>query len=91
MAVIPKDTLQARIAVASFSAGVLIAAVCIFFIDPIGEIHSTAISIVSEFLILAGTLLGVKTAFDHKLMTFRGEVMDEIDRRHDELKNKDNE
>ena len=78
---LPKDTLQARIAVASFSTGCLIAGICIFFIEPIGEIHSTAISIVSEFLVLAGALLGVKTAFDHKLQKFEAEMTDRIDRR----------
>ena len=38
--------LQGIIAVASFSSGVIIAAVCLFFIPPLGEIASSAISIV---------------------------------------------
>ena len=51
--------LQGIIAVASFSSGVLIAAVCLFFIPPLGEIASSAVSIVSELLVLCGAILGV--------------------------------
>ena len=79
-------TLQGKVAVASFVSGVLIASICIFFIQPIGEIHSTAISIVSEFLVLAGALLGVKTAFDHKLMRFESEINEKVKRIKEEKK-----
>lgn len=68
--------IQTRLAIASFSAGVLIACVCIFFIDPIGEIANSAISIVSEFLVLCGALLGIKTSFDIKLKRFQNELDD---------------
>ena len=44
--------LQGIIAVASFSSGVTIAAMCLFFIEPLGEIANSAISIVSELLVL---------------------------------------
>lgn len=66
--------IQTRLAVASFTTGVLIACVCIFFIDPIGEIANSAISIVSEFLVLCGALLGIKTSFDIKLKRFQNEI-----------------
>ena len=66
--------IQTRLAIASFSTGVLIACVCIFFIDPIGEIANSAISIVSEFLVLCGALLGIKTTFDIKLKRFQNEI-----------------
>lgn len=66
--------IQARLAIASFTCGVLIAVVCIFFIDPVGEIASSAISIVSEFLVLCGALLGIKTSFDIKLKRFQNEI-----------------
>ncbi len=66
--------IQTRLAVASFTTGVLIAVVCIFFIDPIGEIANSAISIVSEFLVLCGALLGIKTSFDIKLKRFQNEI-----------------
>ena len=49
--------LQGIIAVASFSSGVIIASVCLFFIPPLGEIASSAISIVSELLVLCGANL----------------------------------
>ena len=39
--------LQGIIAIASFSAGVLIACVCLFFIEPLGQIDTSAVSIVS--------------------------------------------
>ena len=68
--------IQTRLAIASFSAGVLIACVCIFFIPPIGEIANSAISIVSEFLVLCGALLGIKTSFDIKLNRFQNELDD---------------
>ena len=68
--------IQTPLAIASFSAGVLIACVCIFFIPPIGEIANSAISIVSEFLVLCGALLGIKTSFDIKLKRFQNELDD---------------
>lgn len=74
---LPADNLtriQSHLAVASFTCGVAIAAVCIFFIPPIGEIASSAISIVSELLVLTGALLGIKTSFDIKLKRFEGEI-----------------
>ena len=49
--------LQGSIAIASFSTGVLIACVCLFFVPPYGEISNSAISIVSEMLVLAGAIL----------------------------------
>jgi len=66
--------IQSRLAIASFSCGVIIAAVCLFVIPPLGEIASSAISIVSELLVLAGALLGIKTSFDIKLRRFEGEI-----------------
>ena len=45
--------LQGIIAIASFTTGVLIAAVCLFWIPPLGEIANSAISIVSELLVSA--------------------------------------
>ena len=62
--------LQGSIAIASFSAGVLIACVCLFFVPPYGEISNSAISIVSEMLVLAGAILGVKTSYDVKFRKF---------------------
>ncbi|MBE6253557.1 MAG: hypothetical protein E7109_08605 [Bacteroidales bacterium] len=66
--------LQGIIAIASFSAGVLIAAICLFFIPPLGEIASSAISIVSELLVLCGAILGVKASYDVKFRKFQAEL-----------------
>ena len=66
--------LQGIIAVASFSSGVVIAAVCLFFIPPLGEIASSAISIVSELLVLCGAILGVKASYDTKFRKFQAEL-----------------
>lgn len=68
--------IQARLAVASFTCGVLIACVCLFIIPPKGEIASSAISIVSELLVLCGALLGIKTSFDVKMRHFENEIED---------------
>lgn len=73
-----KSSLQAKMAVASFVSGVGIACVCLFFIEPIGEIATSAISIVSELLVLAGALLGVKASFDHKQQVFAAEMAERI-------------
>lgn len=76
---LPSDELtkiQSRLAIASFSCGVAIAAICLFFIPPIGEIASSAISIVSELLVLCGALLGIKTSYDIKLRRFQSEIDD---------------
>ena len=66
--------LQGIIAVASFSSGVIIAAVCLFFIKPLGEIASSAVSIVSELLVLCGAILGVKASYDVKFRKFQAEL-----------------
>lgn len=66
--------LQGIIAVASFTSGVLIASVCLFFIPPLGEIASSAISIVSELLVLCGAILGVKASYDTKFRKFQAEL-----------------
>ena len=71
--------LQGIIAVASFSSGVIIASVCLFFIPPLGEIASSAISIVSELLVLCGAILGVKASYDVKLRKFQAELDQIID------------
>lgn len=66
--------LQGIIAIASFSTGVLIASVCLFWIPPLGEIASSAISIVSELLVLCGAILGVKASYDVKFRRFEAEL-----------------
>lgn len=73
-----KIQVQTGIAVASFSAGVVIASVCLFAVEPLGEISNTAISVVSELLVLCGALLGVKSAFDHKLNRFEAEIENKL-------------
>lgn len=78
--------LQGIIAVASFSSGVLIASVCLFFIPPLGEIANSAISIVSELLVLCGAILGVKASYDVKFRKFEAELRDVIE---NERKTKD--
>ena len=65
---------QAVMAACSFMVGTIIACVCLFVIEPRGEITNSAITLVSEFLILAGALLGVKVVFDVKLQQFRNEI-----------------
>lgn len=72
--------LQGIIAVASFRSGVIIASVCLFFIPPLGEIASSAISIVSELLVLCGAILGVKASYDVKFRKFEAELQDVIEK-----------
>lgn len=71
--------LQGIIAIASFSSGVIIAAVCLFLVPPLGEIANFAISIVSELLVLCGAILGVKASYDVKFRKFEAELKDVID------------
>ncbi len=72
--------LQGAIAIASFSTGVVIAAVCLFFIEPKGEITNSAISIVSELLVLCGAILGVKASYDTKFRKFENELQHKADK-----------
>ena len=72
--------LQGGIAIASFSAGVAIAAVCLFFVPPPGEITNSAISIVSELLVLCGAILGVKASFDAKLNKMEAELHQKLNK-----------
>ena len=72
--------LQGIIAVASFTSGVSIAIVCLFFIPPLGEIASSAVSIVSELLVLCGAILGVKASYDVKFRRFEAEINQMIEK-----------
>ena len=71
--------LQGIIAIASFSSGVIIAAVCLFLVPPLGEIANSAISIVSELLVLCGAILGVKASYDVKFRKFEAELQDVLE------------
>ena len=75
--------LQGGMAIASFAAGVGIASVCIFLIDPKGEISNSAISIVSELLVLAGAILGVKTSYDAKFIKIESDLQRKVDKESD--------
>lgn len=77
--------LQGAIAIASFASGVSIAAVCLFFIKPYGEISSSAITIVSVLLMMAGGLLGLKTSYDMKLQKLETDLQKMADKTHTEL------
>lgn len=77
--------LQGAIAIASFASGVVIAAVCLFFIPPFGEISNSAIMIVSVLLMMAGGLLGLKTNFDLKLLKIETDVQRVVEQTHTEL------
>lgn len=70
--------LQGAMSIASFSAGTVICLVCLFFIQPYGEISNTAMMAVSEFLVLCGGLLGAKASFDMRMQRFEARVMREI-------------
>jgi hypothetical protein len=72
--------LQGAIAIASFSSGVIIALVCLFFIPPLGEIASSAVSIVSELLVLCGAILGVKASYDVRFRRFEAELRHKADK-----------
>lgn len=76
-----KAKIQVGLAIASFTCGVIIGCICLFFIEPIGEIHTSAISIVSELLILCGAMLGIKTSFDVQMRKFEGEIQRRIEER----------
>lgn len=70
--------IQTVMAIISFTVGTLIACACLFLIEPLGAIEMSAISVTSEFLILAGSLLGISASFDAKMQRFRAEVEKEI-------------
>lgn len=77
--------LQGGIAIASFTTGVAIACICLFCIEPKGEISNSAISIVSELLVLAGAILGVKTSYDVKFRKFEAELLSKADKEDNTL------
>jgi len=72
--------LQGGLAIASFEAGVLIACACLFLVPPPGEISNSAISIVSELLVLAGAILGVKTSYDAKFVKIESDLEKKADK-----------
>ena len=72
--------LQGGPAIASFVSEVVIAMVCLFWIEPLEEITYSAISIVSELLVLCGAILGVKASYDIKFRKFEAELLKKADR-----------
>ena len=70
--------LQGRLAVLAMMAGILIACACLFIIPPPGEISTSAITIVSELLIVSGALLGIKVSFDVKLQQFMTKLQEDM-------------
>jgi len=72
--------LHGAMAIASFAAGVVIACLCLFLVPPPGEISNSAISIVSELLVLAGAILGVKTSYDAKFIRIESEIQKKADK-----------
>lgn len=72
--------LQAWLAIASFASGVTIACICLFAIPPLGEISNSAISFVTELLILCGAILGVKVNYDLKFQNFRNEILSKVEK-----------
>lgn len=74
-----KTRVQVNLAIASFSCGVAIGCICLFFIEPIGEIHTSAVGIVSELLVLCGAMLGIKTSFDAKMRKFENDINQKIE------------
>lgn len=74
---------QCVMVIASFTAGVLIACICLFAVPPPGEISNSAISIVS-----AGTCRchpGGKTSYDIKFRKFEAELQNKADKEIDKL------
>ena len=65
------ETIKQILSLSSFTVGSIIACICLFLIEPLGEISTTAISIVSEFLIMASGLIGADLYFDTKLKKFK--------------------
>lgn len=57
-----------------------IACACLFLVPPPGEISNSAISIVSEMLVLTGAILGVKTSYDIKFHKFEAELRNKADK-----------
>lgn len=77
--------LQGGMAIASFTVGVVIACVCLFLVPPPGEISNSAISIVSELLVLAGAILGVKTSYDAKFVKIESDLRRKADKPDEQL------
>lgn len=72
--------LQGAMAIACFVAGVLVATICLFFIEPLGSITYSATGIVSELLLLCGALLGVKASIDTRFREIRQELAHKADK-----------
>lgn len=66
--------LQGGIAIASFCIGAIISIGCLFFIKPFGEIASSAIITVGNFLVLCGGILGVKASTDVRLSKMEASI-----------------
>ena len=67
--------LQGGLAIASFVSGVAIAMVCLFWVEPLGGYPYSAVSIVSELLVLCGAILGVKASNAIKFHKIAAELL----------------
>ena len=70
--------LHSILAIASFVVGTLLGSLCLFAVAPYGEISNSALGLISEFLILAGTLLGFKVNFDLRQQKFEADINHKI-------------
>lgn len=76
--------LQGGIAIASFCMGSLISCVCLFVIEPLGEIASSAMIMVSNFLVLCGGILGVKASTDAKISQIQTSYVSRVGNKENE-------
>lgn len=77
------STIQAKMAWVCLISGILLASLCLFWIEPKGEISTSAISIVSELLVLAGALTGVIVNFDYKQRVFASQIAEQLAKKKD--------
>lgn len=76
----PSIRLQGWMAVSSFTVGTALGSLCLFAVEPYGEISNSGLGLVSEFLVLAGALLGFNLSINHRIGEIKSEIMDTINK-----------
>lgn len=80
-----KEQIQYFVAVLGFVFGLVMVAVSDFCIEPIGEVHTSVISILGIVISFAAAVFGVSLHYDSELQHFKTEARNEFRRLEEEL------
>ena len=83
-----KEIIQYWFAGVAFVFGLVLVGAAAFFIEPLGVVDSTIITIFGLILSFVGAILGINLHYSNELMNFKTEAREEIARFEEETRSK---